>query len=102
VEFGQIFVILVALPVLNWLFRSMVAERTGTIILSALLAHSGWHWMSDRFVALTAYQFRWPALDLALAASVMRWSMLLSLIGLALWMLFSLYRYFLAADEQAR
>jgi len=102
VEFGQLFVILLAVPLINLLFRSMPAERAGTILLSALLAHSGWHWMSDRFAALRAYQFRWPALDAALAASVMRWLLLLILTGLALRMMYGLYKNLLAADEQSR
>ena len=78
-----------------------VAERLGTIILSAFLAHSGWHWMSDRFTQLSAYPFTLPAPDLALVASLMRWTMLLLLIGLALWLMYALYKHLLAADDQA-
>ena len=101
VEFGQILVILIALPVLNWLFRSVVAERLGTIILSALLAHSGWHWMSDRLAALAAYSLQRPVLDLAFFASLMRWTMLLMLIGLVLRTMYSLYQRWLATGEQS-
>jgi len=101
VEFGQILVILIALPVLNWLFRSVAAERLGTIILSALLAHSGWHWMSDRFVVMAAYSWRQPVLDLAFLASLMRWTMLLVLIGLVLRTMYSVYQRWLATGEQS-
>ena len=59
VELGQLLVILLAVPVLNIAFRSERAERIGTIILSALLAHSGWHWMSERASAFAQYDVAW-------------------------------------------
>ena len=49
------------------LFRYVVAERIGTILLSALVAHTAWHWMLERGAALREYQFEWPAFDVALA-----------------------------------
>ena len=91
VEIGQLAMIAVAVPILNVLFRRSVAERTGTIILSTLLAHSGWHWMTDRANELMAYSFTWPRLDAAFAAGVLRWLMLFVVIGLALFGLFKLY-----------
>ena len=48
VELGQLLVLLVLVPILGGLFRYVVAERMGTIILSALVAHTGWHWMLER------------------------------------------------------
>ena len=91
VEIGQLLIIVVAVPLLNLAFRKAVAERAGTIILSALLAHSGWHWMSDRAAELVAYNFSLPALDAAFAAAIMRWLMLLLIVGLAVWLLYHLY-----------
>ena len=41
VELGQLFVLAVLVPVLDLLFRFVVAERMGTILLSAIVAHSG-------------------------------------------------------------
>jgi hypothetical protein len=55
VELGQILVLLVLVPVLGLLFRYVVAERMGTIILSALVAHTGWHWMLERFEILRKF-----------------------------------------------
>ncbi|HKF69361.1 MAG TPA: HupE/UreJ family protein, partial [Vicinamibacterales bacterium] len=49
VELGQLVVLALLVPALDLLFRYVVAERMGTIILSALVAHTGWHWMTDRF-----------------------------------------------------
>ena len=52
VEIGQLVVLLVTIPVLSLLFRYVVAERIGTILLSALVAHTAWHWALDRGTAL--------------------------------------------------
>jgi hypothetical protein len=45
VELGQLFILILVIPVLNLLFKYFVKERIGAILLSALLAHSAWHWM---------------------------------------------------------
>jgi len=74
VEIGQLLVLVMLLPMLAILFRHVVAERTGTVILSALVAHTGWHWMVERGAQLG--QFDWPELDAQLVASAMRWTMI--------------------------
>src|SRR5258705_955998 len=48
IELGQLLVLALLIPVLEFLFRFVVAERVGTIILSALVAHTGWNWMIER------------------------------------------------------
>jgi len=98
VEIGQLIVIVAALPVLNFVFRKARTERAGVIVLSALLAHSGWHWMTDRAAALAAYSFRWPTLDAFFLAALMRWTMLLLIIGLAIWLLYHAYSHFVGRD----
>ena len=95
VEIGQLLIILLAVPVINLLFRHVVAERMGTILLSAVLAHSGWHWMSDRASQLAEYSFQWPVMNAAFFAAVIRWIMLLVVIGAILWGLVALYGRFL-------
>lgn len=59
VELGQLVVLLVLVPVLHLLFRYIVAERMGTIILSALVAHTAWHWMIERGELLMQYSIEW-------------------------------------------
>lgn len=86
VELGQLVVIAVAIPVLAALFRWVVAERVGTIVLSAIVAHSAWHWMAARFAALREYRFVRPALDAAFAASLLRGLMLLLIVGGVSWL----------------
>jgi hypothetical protein len=61
VELGQLLVLAVMIPALDLLFRYVVAERMGTIILSALVAHTGWHWMIDRWSLLRQFRIQWSA-----------------------------------------
>jgi len=56
VELGQVMVLLLLIPLLDLLFRFVVAERMGTIILSAIVAHTGWHWMIERWEHLRQYR----------------------------------------------
>jgi hypothetical protein len=90
VELGQIAVLLAAIPLLAALFRHVVAERVGTIILSALVAHSAWHWMTDRVAVLRQYRLAWPAFDLAFLAGLLRTLMAALLLAGALWALSAL------------
>jgi hypothetical protein len=87
VELGQLLVIALLVPVLAFVFRRVVAERMGVIVLSAIVAHTGWHWMLDRGNTLSQYDFAWPAIDLGLVAAAMRALMLLAIVGAALWLL---------------
>jgi hypothetical protein len=90
VELGQLLVLLLLIPALDLLFRYGVRERIGTVILSAFVAHTGWHWTLERGAALAQYRFEWPAIDALLLAAAIRWLMLLLIAGAALWMLRSL------------
>ena len=64
----------------------------GTILLSALVAHSAWHWMLDRGATLRRYRFEWPALDLALLMGVLRALLLLAIVGAAAWLMVGVVR----------
>jgi len=75
VELGQLLVLALMVPLLDLLFRYVVKERMGTIILSALVAHTGWHWMLDRWDRLSQFRFQWPELTAALLATAVRWVM---------------------------
>ena len=91
VELGQLLAILLLVPMLETLFRFVVAERMGTIILSALVAHTGWHWMVERGERLREFQFAWPALSAALLASALRWLMLIVILAGLAWLLFGTF-----------
>lgn len=84
VEIGQVLVLLILVPALEALFRYGVAERMGVIVLSAFVAHTGWHWTTERLEGLR--QYRWPALDPVLAASIGRAVIAIVVIaGIAWW-----------------
>jgi len=88
VELGQLLVLLILIPLLDALFRYAVAERMGTIILSALVAHTGWHWMTERWDRLGQFRFEWPEFNAALWAAILFWLMVLVLVGGLLWIAF--------------
>lgn len=92
VELGQLLVLAVLVPVLALLFRFVLRERIGTIILSALVAHTGWHWMLDRGSQLAQFPFTWPTIDAAFLASAMRWLMLVVLAAGLYWLFFMVLR----------
>jgi hypothetical protein len=87
VELGQLLVLAIAIPMLAALFKYAVPERAGTIVLSALVAHTAWHWMQDRVSVLTRYSVAWPAFDLAFVATAMRAAMLAIVVGGVWWAL---------------
>jgi HupE / UreJ protein len=90
VELGQLLVLVLMIPALDLLFRYAVAERMGTIILSAIVAHTAWHWMLDRYRVLRQYPFQWPSLDAAPLAKDLRLLMLIVIAAGLVWVVFGL------------
>jgi hypothetical protein len=83
VEIGQLAVLLLMVPALELLFRFVVEERMGTIIVSAIVAHTAWHWMIDRWTIFHEYPLELPVIDAAFLASALRWAMLVvALVGI--------------------
>jgi hypothetical protein len=76
VELGQVLALAVFVPSLYLLFRYVVEEKIGAIILSALVAHTAWHWMETRWAELGAFGV--PAPD----AVVLLWSVRLLMAAL--------------------
>ena len=98
VELGQLLVLLILIPVLELLFRFVVAERMGTIILSAFVTHTGWHWMLDRGDKLLQYRFEWPEFNAAFFVSVLHWLMALTALAALIWLVSAALR---ARDERS-
>jgi hypothetical protein len=92
VELGQLLVLVLLIPALDVLFRRVVAERMGTILLSAIVAHTAWHWMTDRYELLRQFRFEWPNLDAAFLAGTLRWLMLLVFAAGLYWLVFGVLR----------
>jgi hypothetical protein len=87
VEFGQLLVLLLLVPAVDLLFRHVVAERVGTAILSALIAHTAWHWMTDRGAQLGLYRFEVPVIDAAFFAKLVEWLIVLVIAAAAAWLI---------------
>lgn len=99
VELGQLMIIVIVVPLLNLLFRSGLPERVGTIILSAILAHSGWHWMSERVSELWAWRVAMPEPGALLADNALQLTLLAATVALVVWGLRTLYRRFIPREE---
>ena len=83
VELGQLLVLAILVPALQALFRFVVPERIGTIVLSALVAHTAWHWTAERWERLR--QFDLPSITADGLASGVRWLMAAVVVATVLW-----------------
>jgi hypothetical protein len=100
VELGQLLVLALLVPMLEILFRYALAERMGTIILSALVAHTGWHWMTERFDRLRQYQFQWPVVDALFVLTLIRWLIVGVAAAAVVWLAVTLTRQFAAGKTE--
>ena len=80
VELGQLTALAAALPLL-WLLRRYVGagqERLATMAVSVLVAHSAWHWLTERWNVLAEYRvrFTWPVPDAMFGLLMMRLALL--------------------------
>ncbi len=102
VELGQLLVLILVVPVLALFFRYVVTERMGVILLSALVAHSAWHWMAERYTSLMAYEIRLPAFNTEFYIGLTQWGMLLIFSIAVLWAMYEIFnRYFPASQTVA-
>jgi len=63
VELGQLLVLLLLVPLLDFILRRLPDERLGTILISALIVHTAWHWTTDRSSDLLQYRPLAPLMD---------------------------------------
>jgi hypothetical protein len=79
IEIGQVLVLIVMLPVLAFVQKYLLPGRIGTIILAAIVAHVGWHWMEERWEVLA--KVPWPSLDTSNVLVLLIWLAGLSMAG---------------------
>lgn len=84
VELGQIVALAFFVPALYLLFRYAVTEKIGAIIVSAIVAHTAWHWMTERGAGLT--EFGWPAMDAVFLLTVVRWLLAAVVVAGLVWL----------------
>ena len=87
-ELAQLLVLMLLVPAVNLLFRFLVGDWAGMLIVSALAAHPAWHALADRFEVLRKFRFTWPAFDAQLLANGMRWLMLVVVAVGLYWLVF--------------
>ena len=63
VELGQLLVLLLLIPLMDFAFRRLPNERWGIVLLSALIVHTAWHWTGERGADLLQYRPLAPLLD---------------------------------------
>jgi hypothetical protein len=85
VELGQVAVLMIAVPALALVFRRAVPERAGGIVLSALIAHSAWHWMTERGRELALHDIPAPSIGAVPAVSAIRAVMIALTVALCAW-----------------
>jgi len=86
VELGQLLVLALLVPVLELLFRFGLQERMGAILLSAFVAHTGWHWMLERGDRLMQFRFQWPEFNAVFLASLLHWLMAIVALAGMVWL----------------
>jgi hypothetical protein len=89
-ELGTLIILAIVLPAANLLFTNVVSERTGIIVSSIVIGHVGWHWMTERFTI--AQLSGWPAMDVNLLLTVVRWLLALTVVGGLVWFIAGLLR----------
>src|ERR1043166_2813803 len=89
VELGQLLVLVVAVPALDFVFRH-VSERAATIVLSLLVGHTAWHWLLERWAVLS--KFPWPAVNAETLLRLVRWTFVMVLVAGAAWLILEAIR----------
>jgi hypothetical protein len=82
IEIGQLVVLAAMLPAYALLTRYVLPGRAGTIIVAALIAHTGWHWMGERWETLSRLPLPDPTASDAVV--LLLWIAGLALAGIAI------------------
>ena len=98
IELGQLLCIVVAIPLLSLLFQKIpLSERVVTVVISAFVAHTAWHWLVERWGTLAKVE--WPQID---AAALGLWLMLAGALGILVWLMLSRPAVLRRRDAEAR
>lgn len=98
IELGQLAFIAVALPALTLVLANpRVSERLGMLIVSVFVAHAAWHWLVERWEALS--RAKWPEIDPAAAGL---WIVLAAALGALAWLALRRAPVLRRSDAEAR
>ena len=84
VELGQLLVLLLLIPLMDFVFRRLPNERWGIVLVSALIVHTAWHWTGERASDLLQYRPLAPLLD-PIPDGVLPWVLVLAAATLPTW-----------------
>jgi hypothetical protein len=96
-EAGEIAALFLLVSALGLLFRLVVPERLGIIIVSALAARTAWQWMFEGWEALA--KFPHPRPDAAFLAGAMRGLMAMLIIAGGVWLVTGPVNRWLGAEK---
>ena len=83
---GEVVTVLLLALALELTFQFVVERRMGTIVLSAIAAHAGWHWMANRYVEFRRFPLGWPSFDALFWIEAVQWTMVAVLVAAAVWL----------------
>jgi len=86
IELAQLLLLAVLIAFLRLLLRWLPVKGL-TVVLSVLVAHTAWHWLTERWEVLSLHSIVLPDLDLALLIGAMRWGMLFLGAAFVIWLL---------------
>jgi hypothetical protein len=86
-ELAQLLALALLAPLFALLLRLGAPERASTVVISALIAHTAWHWTIARAQILWRYQFGWPGFTLEFFADATRWLMVAVAAAGAAWLI---------------
>jgi len=85
VELGQLAVLAVVVPVLAFVFARVARPFVLVAVLSALVGHSAWHWMTERGAALLEQPVTFEAPSLVLWLGALRFALLVAVAVAVAW-----------------
>jgi len=87
VELGQLAALAILIPVLHLWVRYAGSARIASALVSALVAHTAWHWLLERGAHLAQFDLAWPLLDATALASVLRSAGVAVILAALIWLL---------------
>jgi len=77
----------ILIPVLHLWVRYAGSARIASALVSALVAHTAWHWLLERGAHLAQFDLAWPLLDATALASVLRSAGVAVILAALIWLL---------------
>ena len=99
VEIGQLLLIILSVPLINFVVRNERYKRPFIFVVSVIIAHTAWHWMGERFSVLNAYQFDISTIIALEGDAGMKWIIFLLITSIIFWCLHRIYERFITYNK---